>query len=82
MKQKDIALIVIVVFVSGVMSLLISGKIFGASSHNQQAETVQPISSNFQEPDKTYFNKDAIDPTKTITIEQNSNTDPFRGNTQ
>ena len=82
MKQKDIALIIIVVFISAIASLFISNIFFGPSSHDQQAEEVQAISSQFEQPDKRYFNKDSYDPTQTITIEQNTNPDPFRGTGQ
>lgn len=82
MKRKDIVLIVIVVFISAVISLIVSNMFFGASSHNQKAEKVQAISSEFQKPDNRFFNKDAFDPTKTITIEQSANPDPFRGTGQ
>lgn len=82
MKQKDIALIIVVVFFSAVTSILLSNLFFGPTSKDQKAEVVQPITSDFKQPDERFFNKDAFDPTQTITIEQNSNPDPFRGNGQ
>lgn len=78
MKQKDIALIVVIVFVSAVISLLVSSRIFVTpKSRQQQVEVVQPISASFQAPDKAYFNSNSFDPAQLITIGQNTNTNPF-----
>ena len=80
MKQQDIGLIAIIVIVSAVISIVISNKIFASpKNRQQQVEVVQPITADFTQPDTHYFNKDAFDPTKTITIGQNNNTDPFKG---
>jgi flagellar basal body-associated protein FliL len=69
MKQKDIVLIIVVAFVSAVAALVLSNFLFGSPSRSQQkAEVVDPITANFQAPDRRYFNKDSIDPTQTITI--------------
>jgi hypothetical protein len=82
MKQKDIGLIMIVVFVSAVFSLFISNAIFASSKNRQQqVEIVQPISASFSKPDPRYFNAQAVDPTKQITIGQSANTDPFSSST-
>jgi hypothetical protein len=79
MKQKDIALIIVIVFVSAVISFFVSKAVFGSpKNRQQQAEVIQPISSDFPQPDPRYFNSQAFDPTKVITIGQNANTDPFR----
>ena len=78
MKQKDIALIVVIVFISAVVSLFASKALFGSpTAANKQAEVVAPITADFPQPDAKYFNVQSIDPTKTITIQQNSTTDPF-----
>jgi hypothetical protein len=77
MKQKDIALIAIVVFMSAVFSYVISNKIITAPSSNQQVQVVAPISSNFNAPSSTYFNSQSIDPTQLIQIGNNSNNNPF-----
>jgi hypothetical protein len=80
MKQKDIALIVIVVIISAILSLFISKAIFASpKNRQQQVEVVQPISANLPTPDSRYFNGNAFDPTQLITIGQNSNPDPFSG---
>lgn len=79
MKQKDIAVIVVIVFMSAIFSFVITSALFGGKKVAQSAEVVQPISSNFPPPDKHYFNKDAYDPTQLITIGNGANTDPFSG---
>jgi hypothetical protein len=80
MKQKDFALIAVIVFVSAIISLFASKALFGApKAANKEAEVVAPITANFPTPDSKYFNSQSIDPTKTITIQQNTNTDPFNG---
>lgn len=81
MKQKDIFLIVVVVIVSGTLSFVLSNILFGNQKKNiVQAEVVEAITSDFNEPDKRYFNKDSVDPTQNISIGENSNTQPFSEN--
>lgn len=83
MKQKDILLLVVIGVISAVFSFILSNYFFAKpSSRNQQAEVVQPISATFTEPNKAYFNANAFDPTRQITIGETVNTDPFKGNTQ
>lgn len=80
MKQKDIALILVIAFVGAFVSLFVSKLIFVSPKNRQQSvEVVQPITSNFPQPDNTYFNSSSFDPTKLITVGQNSNTNPFNG---
>jgi hypothetical protein len=79
MKQKDIALLVVIGFISVIISFIVSGMLFGSPSKNQQqAEVVQPISANLPPTDNRYFNDKAFDPTQPITIGQNANPDPFQ----
>lgn len=78
MKQKDIAVIAITVFISGIFSFIIcSNFLFTAKDQHQQAEVVAPISSDFELPDKKIFNTEAVNPTKLIEIGPNSNNQPF-----
>ncbi len=81
MKQKDIALIVAVVIISGTVSFLLSKVLFGVPKDRQtKVEVVQAINDSFPPPDTRYFNSDAIDPTQKIIIGDTQNTQPF--NTQ
>jgi len=78
MKQKDIALIMVVVFISVIVSIFVSKALFASPKNRQQAvEVVDPISSSFQVPDSHYFNSQSIDPTKLIKIGDSSNQNPF-----
>jgi hypothetical protein len=78
MKQKDIAVIAITVFISGIFAYVICGSfIFTRKDQQQKVEVVTAIDSNFSLPDKTIFNSDAINPTKLIEIGPNSNNQPF-----
>ena len=80
MKQKDIALVLVIAIVSAVVSFLVSGWIFGKPSNNQQkAEVVDVITSDFQTPSTKYFNPTSIDPTQLIQIGTSSNPNPFSG---
>ena len=81
MKQKDIALIILIVFISAIISLFVSKAIFTShKNRSQQVEVVQAITADFPEPNKNYFNKEAFDPTKVIVIGENANPNPFSSN--
>ena len=84
MKQKDLALIAVVVFMSGVLSLVLSRLVIASPENNsQQVEVVQEIKADFKIPDKRYFNKESVNPTQLITIGENQNPNPFSaGSTQ
>ena len=78
MKQKDMILIIVVVFISAVFSLILSKVLFTSPKNRQEkVPNVQPITADFQQPDKKYFNSDAIDPTQIIKIGDNNNNQPF-----
>ncbi|HVI60767.1 MAG TPA: hypothetical protein VM535_01280 [Candidatus Saccharimonadales bacterium] len=83
MKQKDILIIVVIVFFSAIVSFLVSRLIFVAPQNRQQSvEVVQPITADFDKPDSRYFNDQAFDPAQPITIEQNANPNPFSSTSQ
>ena len=83
MKQKDIALIIVIVAISALISFFVSKTLITSPKDRQQeVEVVQPITADFATPDKLYFNNQAFDPTRTITIQQNANPDPFNGKPQ
>lgn len=78
MKQKDIALVILIVAISAIASYFISSKIIVTPKDRQQeVEVVQEIKTKFPLPDKKYFNENAINPTRPITIGENANPDPF-----
>ena len=83
MKQKDIALILVLVFISGVISFVISGWIFARpADREQKAEVVDIITSEFTSPNTKYFNNRAVNPTQLIKIGDSNNPNPFTGGTQ
>jgi hypothetical protein len=78
MKQKDIALIVLVVFFSAVISFFVSRLVFTSSSQRSlTAEVVQPIDPTFNQPDEAFFNEKSINPTQLIKIGDSNNDQPF-----
>lgn len=80
MKQKDIALIIVLAAVSAVVSFLVSGWIFNKPANRQQkAEVVDVITSDFTLPSEKYFNNNSIDPTQLIQIGNSNNPNPFDG---
>jgi hypothetical protein len=69
MKQKDIALIVVMVFIGAVLALVVSKFVFSAPKNRQQkAEVVDVITTEFPAPPPKYFNTNAIDPAQPITL--------------
>lgn len=78
MKKKDIGLIVAVVIFSGMLSFFVSRTLFTSPKDLQtEVEVVEPISADFKQPDKRYFNENSINPTIPITIGDDQNTKPF-----
>lgn len=79
MKQKDWALILVIVFISGIFSYFIAN-IFVSSPTKKpiQVEVVEKISSDFVKPDSKYFNSQSVDPTQLIQIGDSSNQKPFQ----
>jgi len=69
MKQKDITLILVMVFVGGVLALIISNFVFSAPKNRQQtAEIVDVITPDFSAPPPKYFNSNANNPAQPITL--------------
>ncbi len=80
MKQKDLALILIIVIVSGMLSFFISKWLFASPENTQvKAEVVDVISTEFVQPDKDYFGPQSTNPTRVIRIGDGTNTTPFNG---
>ncbi len=80
MKQKDIGLIIALVFVSGVVSFLLSRWVFERpADRKQKAEVVDVITSDFSLPSALYFNTNSINPTQLIGIGDSNNPNPFAG---
>lgn len=76
-KSKDLYLVIILVIISGVISLIVANIVFKTEKVKTSVEVVESINSDFTLPDQTYFNKTSINPTQTITI-GDGNPDPFK----
>lgn len=83
MKKNDFTLIAVVVIVSAVFSLIVA-RVFISSPNNRQekVEVVGPITTDFPEPDKRFFNDRSVNPTLIIEITPNDNQNPFRQSPQ
>jgi hypothetical protein len=80
MKQKDIALIVVVVAISGLISFFVAQYFFLKPQSKQlKAEFVQPITTDFSRPDSRYFNDKSVNPTQQIQIGDGTNAAPYNG---
>ncbi|TAH34185.1 hypothetical protein EYC59_03460 [Candidatus Saccharibacteria bacterium] len=83
MKQKDIALILVIAVVSGIISFVVSGKIFVTpQNRSQKVEVVDKISTDFQQPSDKYFNEQSVDPTQPVEVGENNNQSPFDSGNQ
>ena len=79
MKQKDWALIAIVVFISGVFSFVLSNFLFGGTKNRQESvEVVQVITPELTPVNEKYFNDKSNNPTQLIKIGNNNNKNPFK----
>ncbi len=77
MKQQDIATILVIVFVAGIFSFIVSSKFITPSNEKLTAETVSAITPEFPLPDNKVFNSQAINPTVRIQIAPNEDGRPF-----
>jgi len=84
MKRQDIVLIAVSSVVAAIFAVVISGVLFGGQRKQITVPNVEKISSDFPDVQndpayKVIFNKNALDPTQTITIGQGPNSQPFSG---
>lgn len=84
MKQKDIALVAVMVFISVIVALVLSRILFSTPQNREQtAEVVDVITAEFPEPSSKYFNVDSVNPTQQIQIGGgNPNPNPFNADPQ
>lgn len=85
MKQKDVAILILVAGLSAVISFVLAGIIFSPQKYSAEVPTAQPIDPNF--PDvvndsnyNNFLNPKALDPTVPVQIGDSQNKDPFSGN--
>ena len=78
MKQKDLAMVILIAALAGGLSFLITRSfIVKPESKRQTAEVVESITAEFKLPDKKYYNDQAINPTKLIEIGSGNTQNPF-----
>ncbi len=78
MKKNDIALIVLIVSISLVVTYFIAKAVLGDPKGQEvSAEVVEPITPDLTMPSNKIFNRDAINPTVVIQIGNPSNQQPF-----
>lgn len=74
MKQKDIILIVVMVFIGAVLSIIMSNVIFSSPKNRQQtAEVVDVINSEFPAPPPKYFNNNSTNLARPVQVGADSN---------
>jgi hypothetical protein len=78
MKKNDIAALVLIIAITGVIAYFVANAVIGKPENNPvQVEQVTPIAPNFPTPDTRIFNDQAIDPTVEITGSGQSADKPF-----
>jgi hypothetical protein len=77
-KRNDIALLILIVSITLVISFFVVKAVFGEPQKTAvKVEKVDEISSSIVQPSKSIFNKDAINPTVVIQIGSPANNQPF-----
>lgn len=80
MKKNDIAAIILIVALAGVISYFVANALIGQPQNDPvQVEKVTPIGASFPAPDSRVFNDKAIDPTVNIQGSGQSTDKPFGG---
>jgi hypothetical protein len=80
MKRKDIFVIFVIVVVSAVISIIVSGLLITPAEDRQQSVEVVPIiKGNLEQADDRYFNENSVNPAQDIEIGNNPNSNPFSG---
>lgn len=83
MKQKDLPLILVMVFISAVVAFVISRWLFASPQNREQtAEKVDVIGAEFNPPSRKYFNAESVNPTQQIQIGGSTNPNPFNSKPQ
>lgn len=74
MKKSDIAMIILIASVSVLTAYFVTRALLGdIKSESVKVKTIEPITAEVVEPDKTVFNENAINPTVEIIIGGDTN---------
>lgn len=69
MKKSDIAMIILIAFTSILVAYFVTKNVLGSSTDKPvQVDVAEKLSSDITPPDKTIFNKDAINPAVKVTV--------------
>ncbi len=78
MKKNDIASLVLIAAIAGVIAYFVANAVVGQPKNNPvQVEKVTPIQATFPTPDSRVFNDKAIDPTVEIGSDNPQSNAPF-----
>ena len=78
MKKNDLAAVLVIVAIAGVVSYFLANAVIGKPKTNPvQVEQVTKIAPSFPTPDPRIFNDNAIDPTVEVNKDGQSVSDPF-----
>lgn len=78
MKQKDLALIIVLAVISAIISYFVSAQFISKPTDlKAEVKTVEPISDVMPDADERYFNDKSLDPTEVIKIGGQENQQPF-----
>lgn len=69
MKKSDVAMIILIASVSVIIAYFIANAVIGdVKNEAVKVKTTDPITADIEEPDKTIFNSNAINPTVEVII--------------
>jgi len=69
MKRSELAMVILIAAVSVMVAYFIGHALFGgAANQSVKVPTIQTISSEFDTPDPTIFNSNAINPTIGVSL--------------
>ena len=78
MKKNDIAAVVLIVALAGVISYFVANAVIGNPKNDPvQVESVTPIAPTFPTPDSRVFNDKSVDPTVEVNGDGQSTNQPF-----
>lgn len=73
MKSNDIAMVILVGFVSAMVAFLVANSLLGQGNFSANIETMEAIGSQVEEPSNEYFHtKSAVNPSVEVIINKPS----------
>lgn len=79
MKQKDVALILIIAGISTVIAIVLASVLISPPKNRQtKVQVVDKVTNDFPPIDERYINTSSSNPTRTVRIGGNNNPEPFK----